>query len=267
MTTRRVVDAVNTLRALRRTQRGAVADAWANRRSFWVQVLVMVVNDMMWVLFWVIFFRQLGELRGWELGDVLVLHAVLTAAGGVVLGLFNNTRRLAGLISAGGLDDALVQPVPTLPYLLVRRIEPVNLGDLLFGIGLFIAAGNHSIGRTVAFVVAVLAGSLVLGSFLVLAGCTAFIGGRSDTGELGFHSIVLFASYPVDVFTGVMRVVLYTAIPAAFVSALPSRAVVEVEPLPLIACFGVGLGLAATAALAFRVGLKRYTSGAIWTAA
>lgn len=258
---------MSTFRALWRTWHGSINDAWANRRSFWFQASVMVVNDAFWIVFWVIFFEQLGEVRGWVLQDVIVLQAVLTSVGGVSLGLLNNSRHLGRLIADGAIDEALVLPVATLPYLLVRRIEPVNIGDLAFGVGVFAVAGSPTPGRVAAFVVAVLIGSVALVSFLVIAGSTAFLGGRSDVGELGFHSVVLFASYPVDVFSGFVKVLMFTVVPAGFITALPTRFVRDLEfwHAGVSAAFAIGLALAA--ALVFRLGLRRYTSGAMWAAA
>ena len=39
--------------ALLGATRTALAEAWSNRRSFWVQALAMVLNDAVWVAFWV----------------------------------------------------------------------------------------------------------------------------------------------------------------------------------------------------------------------
>lgn len=257
---------MTTFRALRRTWFGAVADAWANRRNFWSQSLVMILNDLMWVVFWVIFFDRLGEVRGWELRDVLVLQAILTTAAGITLGLFNNSRQLGRLIADGQLDEALALPVPPLPYLLVRRIEPINIGDLAFGIGMFAVMGEPTPLRTLAFVIAVVISAITLTAFLVLAASTAFVGGRSDGSELGFHSMLLFASYPVDVFGGVMKVLLFTVIPAGFITAVPTRFVRDLEPELVLAAAGVAVLLTALATFAFSAGLRRYTSGALWTA-
>jgi len=258
---------MNTLRGLRRTWFGAIANSWANRRSFWSQAAVMILNDLIWVVFWVIFFDRLGEVRGWELRDVLVLQAILATGAGITLGFFNNSRQLGRLIAEGQLDEALALPVPALPYLLVRRIEPINIGDVAFGVAVFAVMGEPTPLRTLAFVAAVAISAITLGAFLVLAGSTAFLGGRSDGSELGFHSVVLFASYPVDVFGGAMKILLFTMIPAGFITAIPTRFVRDLEIELAMAAAGVAILLVALAALAFRAGLRRYTSGALWTAA
>jgi ABC-2 type transport system permease protein len=258
---------VSTLAALAATVRSALAEAWANRSGFWVQVLAMVVNDVVWVLFWVLFFRRVGAVRGWDTDQVLLLLAVLTTSAGLVLGLLGNARRIGQLAVDGGLDAALALPVPTLPYLLVRRVDTTNLGDLAFGIVLFAATGDPTLERTATYLLGVAAAAVLLTGFLVITGSLAFFVGRNEAGELGFHAILMFATYPVDIFTGAAKVFLYTVVPAAFVGAFPARLVDDFDPRRAAAALGVAAAFAAAGAWTFRTGLRRYTSGSVWTRA
>lgn len=254
-------------RALRATWASACREAIANRRGFWTQVSVMVANDVAWILFWVIFFDEVGEVRGWDVESLLTLLAVLTTAGGIVLGFLANTRHVGQLAADGGLDATLALPVHPLLHLLARRVYPSNVGDALFGIGLFLVACDPTPARAARFVLVVLLSSAVLASFLVLVGSLALFAGRNDAGELGFHSIVMFASYPVDIFQGAMKVLLYTAIPAGFVSAVPARVVDEPSAWSLAGLVGFAVAMAAAAWATFSLGLRRYTSGSVWTRA
>lgn len=252
-------------RALRATARNAVAEAVANRRALLTQATVMFVNDGVWVVFWVLFFRKVGSVRGWDVERILLLQAVLTCAGGITLGFLANARRIGRMAVAGELDAVLSLPVPPLSYLLLRRIEPINVGDVVFGTLLFLVACGPTPLRTVTFL-AVVAGAVVLMTgFLVLTGSVAFFAGRNDAGELGFQGLLMMGSYPVDVFGGIARIVLYSVVPAAFVAAVPARLVDRFDP-------GLAVGLVVAAAVfavagwaVFTVGLRRYTSGAVWT--
>jgi ABC-2 type transport system permease protein len=254
-------------RGLRATAGSALLEAWSNRSGFWTQVMTMAVNDIIWVVFWGLFFRRVGAVRGWDTQNVLLLLAVLTTSAGFVLGFLANARAIGRLATDGGLDAALALPVPPLAHLLVRRINATNLGDVGFGIVLFAVTGSPTIERTAIFVVGVVAAACVLAGFLVAVGSLSFFAGRDDAGELSFHAILLFGSYPVDVFGGPARFVLYTVVPAAFIGAVPAR---------LIDGFDVGTAAAMLAAAVifllagwtvFTFGLRRYTSGAVWTRA
>jgi ABC-2 type transport system permease protein len=255
------------MRALPATERGAMAEAWANRRGFWTQILVMVVNDVVWVVFWVLFFHRVGTLRGWDSHRVLLLLAVLTTSAGFVLGVFGNARRIGRLAADGELDAALALPVPPLAYLLVRRIDTTNLGDLLFGVVLFAVAAHPTPERTAIYLAGSLVAIVLLTGFLIAIGSTAFFIGRSEAGELGFQAMLMFATYPVDVFTGPARALLYTVIPAAFIGAVPARLMSAWDPRVALAAVGMAAVFAAGARVLFNAGLRRYTSGAVWTRA
>lgn len=255
------------MRGLRATVRGAFAEVIAKPGALAFQAFVMIVNDFVWVVFWVLFFDRVGTLGGWDRDSILLLQAVLTTAGGLSLGLFSNARRIGTMAVEGDLDAVLALPVAPLPYVLLRRIEAVNLGDLLFGLGLFFIACEPTPARTAVFFAVVLASATLLTGFLVLTGALAFFTGRSESGELGFHGMLLLGAYPVDVFAGAIRVLLFTVVPAAFVSAVPARLVEDLDPGRAVALGAAAFGFALAASLTFTAGLRRYTSGSIWTRA
>jgi ABC-2 type transport system permease protein len=254
-------------RSILATQRSAFAESWANRRGFWTQVSVMVANDLVWIVFWVVFFRRVGSMRGWDVQRVLLLQAVLTTGGGIALGIFANARRLGELAADGGLDAVLALPVSPLPHLLVRRVNTTNLGDMAFGVVLFAVAGHPTLTRTAIYLAGVVVSASLLTGFLVTTGSLAFFVGRNEGGDIGFQGMILLGSYPAEIFTGGTRFVLYTVVPAAFVASVPARLIDGFDPqlagaAVLAAAVFVTLGI-----LTFRAGLRRYTSGAYWTRA
>jgi len=253
------------MRGLLATFRNALAEVRANRASFLSQVVVMGVNDVVWVLFWVLFFRRVGSVRGWDGESIRLLLAVITCAAGISLGLLANARRVGNMAVDGQLDGVLALPVPPLAHLLLRRVEAVNVGDLAFGFVMFAWAGSPTIQRTLVFIAVVLAAATVMTGFLVLTGSLAFFAGRNEGGELGFHAMLLLGSYPVDIFAGAAKVLLYTAVPAAFVSTVPARLVENFDVGNAFLLVAVAAIFAVAAWAAFTLGLRRYTSGSVWT--
>lgn len=252
------------MRGLLATLRNAVAETGSNRAALVSQMSIMVLNDIVWVLFWALFFRRVGTVRGWDGERMLLLLSVLTCAGGIALGVLANARRVGNMAVDGDLDGVLALPVPPLAHLLLRRVEAINVGDLVFGLALFASTGSHTVARTAVFVGAVIAVATLLTGFLVLTGSLAFFIGRNEGGELGFHAMLLLGAYPVDVFAGAVKVVLYTVVPAAFVSSVPARLIEDFDLGPALGLAGVA-GLFAFAGWAtFTLGLRRYTSGSLW---
>lgn len=255
------------MRGLWATLRNAFAEAAAKPAALATQMFVMAANDFVWVIFWVLFFDRVGDIGGWDRDRILLLQAVLTAAGGVSLGIFANARRIGMMAVGGELDAVLSLPVPPLSHVLVRRIEPINLGDLAFGVVLFAIVGNPTPQRTAIFVLVVLASAVLLTSFLVLTGALAFFLGRSESGELGFHAMLLLGAYPVDVFAGAVKVLLFTVVPAAFVAAVPARLIDDFDLVRAVELLSVAVVFTMAASATFTLGLRRYTSGSVWTRA
>lgn len=248
----------------RAVMRSAFADAAARRTAFWSQVTAMIVNDAAWVTFWLIFFRRVGTVRGWDAHRVLLLFAVLTTSAGLVLGLLSNTRRIPHLVAAGALDETLALPVAPLRHLLVRRVDTVNLGDVVFGVILFAVAAHPTPERVAIYVIGTVAGAAVLTGFLLAAGSLVFFTGQGQPGDLGLNAILLLASYPADVFTGAPKALLYTAVPAAFVAAVPARLVDRFDPAEALWLLAAGCAFAVLGWGLFTLGLRRYASGSTW---
>lgn len=253
------------MKAVTATLRSALADAFARRAAFWSQATVMVVNDMAWVTFWFIFFNRVGQVRRWDTDSVMLLLAMLTTSAGIVLGLLSNARRIPQLVADGALDETLSLPVAPLWHLLVRRIDPVNVGDVLFGVALFVIIGQPTPGRVLAYAAGVVASVVLLTGFLVTAGSTVFFTGRSQAGDLGLHAILLLASYPADVFGGYTKVLMFTVVPAAFVSAVPARLIDDFSLGSAVGLLTAAAAFAVVAWATFSLGLRRYTSGSAWT--
>jgi ABC-2 type transport system permease protein len=255
------------MRAIAATMRAAAAEARANPGAFWTQLAAMALNDIVWVLFWILFFRRVGAIRGWDRSRVILLYAVLTTGAGFVLGVLSNARRIAQLVTDGGIDAALALPVRPLAFLLVRRVDAVNVGDLVFGIVLFLTFGHPTPARAAVYLVGSAASAAIVAGFLVTIGSLTFFTGRGEAGDLGFHAIALLSSYPVDIFGGATKVLLYTAVPAAFVAAVPSRLIDHFHTSEAIALIGMAFACVAIATTVVHAGLRRYTSSALWTRA
>jgi ABC-2 type transport system permease protein len=142
------------------------------------------------------------------------------------------------------------------------------MGDLLFGPVLFLAAGRPTPERAALFVVGSLCGAAVLVGFLVAAGAlTFFVGGRGAQADLGFQAVLILASYPLDVFGGATKLLLFTAVPAAFITGLPVRLVDRFDLATAGALVGAAVLALALAAALFGAGLRRYSSGALFVRA
>lgn len=230
--------------------------------AFLSQVIAMFINDGAWVLFWVFFFSRFRVLHGWGLPDVISLWAVTAAGFGIAHAIMGNSLQLAPLIIRGELDVWLSHPRALLPHMLLGRSVPSAWGDAAFGYAVYFLIVRPDPARMVLFVILTFVSAVVFVGLGIIAGSLSFfIGNASSFADEWRYAVITFATYPPALFQGVVKLLLFTIIPAGFVSYLPVEAL---RSLSLMYALGALLGALAVLAVSvavFHIGLRRYESG------
>jgi len=240
--------------------------AMAYRGAFAMQVIGMVLNNAMLLFFWWILFKQLPNLHGWDMTMVMTLYGVVTVGFGITNVVCGNALRVARIIASGDLDYYLTLPADPLVHLLVSRMSLSAWGDLLFGLIVFLLAAPGQWANLPLFLLLGLISGLVLIGFSVLVGSLAFwVGSAENLALQSINALITFSIYPVEIFSGVVRVLLYTLIPAAFFGSIPATLLSDFswERLALLVAFAAGITLLAR--IVFHWGLRRYESGNLVT--
>ena len=253
---------VGTLRFLRELLRTNLKANLALRGAFWLQAVFMAVNNLVFFVIWWIFFDAFEEVRGWRLGDMAALYGVVAMSFGATVVFAGGVRDLALRISEGDLDALLTQPRDVLLQSVASRSFASGWGDLASGFGLLVVSGVLSPANLVVAPVAVAISVIVFASTGVLLGSTAFWLGRTDAlARQLFEFMVTFSLYPAPIFSGALRLVLFTILPAGFIGYLPVALLRDFSVETLAAAVGGAAVYASLALLAFRRGLAVYASG------
>jgi ABC-2 type transport system permease protein len=237
------------------------------RASFLGQILSMMLNDAMWVAFWWIYFTRFQVLQGgWQIEDVLALWAVTAVAVAFAMGFFGNSLRIAEIISQGGLDYYLVLPKNVLLHVLVSRMDVTGWGDLLFGTGVFVFFLHPTPERTVLFVAMAICGAAVFLAFNIFWQSLAFwLGNAEGLAFQLWNALITFSTYPPTLFRGLVKGLLFTAIPATFLSHVPVQLLRELDPAWLFIEVAFAAGALIFSVAFFYRGLRRYESGNLMT--
>ncbi|MEQ8186440.1 MAG: ABC-2 family transporter protein [Candidatus Eremiobacterota bacterium] len=232
------------------------------RLSFLGQMFAMVINDIFWIIFWYIFFGKISAVRGWEFKDVLMLFGMSAFAFGISSGLFANRREIARLIEEGGLDFYLTLPKDPLLHILLGKISISSLGDLVFSIALVIAVKGLAPLFLLRFILAGILAGIILTAFSVTVHSFTFFTGRgSGFANFMIETILCFSMYPLKIFDGIAKILLFTVIPAAFISTIPVSIVKDFTWEKFFILAGVAIVSVVISRMVFFYGLKRYTSG------
>jgi ABC-2 type transport system permease protein len=232
------------------------------RGAFFSQVGSMFINDGAWVIFWILFFKRFPVLHGWTVTDVIALWAVLTAGFGLAFGIMGNAIQLAGAIAQGEIDVWLLQPRAVLPHMLLGRSAPSAWGDALFGYVVYLGFVRPDAPRMLAFVLlSVLVGVVFIGFGVLSGSLSFFLGNAGALADQWRNAVISFSTYPPTLFQGAVKILLYTVVPAGFVSYLPVETLRSMSWIDALLSTCGALLVLAVGVGAFYWGLRRYESG------
>lgn len=232
------------------------------RGAFISQIAAMFLNDGVWIAFWSLFFTRFPVLRGWTVNDVFTVWAITAAGFGLAYAVFGNALELPGLIAQGQLDVWLLYPRTLLSHMLLGKMSASAWGDILFGNFVYIAFVRPDPTHFLMFTGLSLSVALLFVGFAILSGSLSFfVGNAVALAQQWQDALLTFSTYPSVLFDGPLKIVLYTLIPAAFVSYVPLEALHSLSPgSAAFALAGAGAVVAVGTAV-FYAGLRRYESG------
>jgi ABC-2 type transport system permease protein len=232
------------------------------RASFVTQVLGMVLNNASFIIFWLILYSHLGNIRGYGFNDVMFLWA-LSAVGFGFAGVFlGNAGSLSRSIYTADLDVYLLQPKGVLSNFLFSRMSVSAWGDILYGLVLFAVTQPVAPDRVALFLLFSVLLTAVLTALRVLYhSLTFFLGNAEEFATMASDLVLNFALYPGSVFQGPVSLILHSLIPAALVAYIPVELFKLFDLQRLLLLIAADAIVVAAAWGVFRLGLRVYESG------
>ncbi|MDF1516079.1 MAG: ABC-2 family transporter protein [Anaerolineae bacterium] len=257
---------MKTFRLVGAYMRHNLMSAMAYREAFILQAFGMLINNLMLLVFWAVLFSRFPNLNGWNLQGVVTLYGILATGFGIAGVIFGNSGRVAQMIADGDLDYFLALPADPLVHILVSRSSLSAWGDLIFGVLVYLVANPvHWIRLPLFFLLSVFS-ALVFVAFGTLTGSLAFWLGQSQNLSMQMrNALITFGLYPVDIFPGAVRLLLYTIIPAAFVASLPAALLTNFSIGRFLGITGFTIAVVLLARWVFSQGLRQYGSGNLVT--
>jgi len=232
------------------------------RHAFLAQAIGMFANDAVFIVFWILYFNQFPSVGGWQARDVALVYSMAAVSIGLSTAVFGNCTRLATIVVQGQLDYYLGLPRDTLLHALVSRSGLAGWGDVCFGLLAYALFGRLDPASVGLYGVLVVLSLTVFLSFMVIAGSLAFWMGSAEAAAFqAQQAVITFSLYPGAMFQGWMRVLLFTAIPAGFISHVPVELLRSFDPSLFAGLLMAAVFSAVLAIAVFRIGLRRYESG------
>jgi len=236
--------------------------ALALRGAFLLRSFFMFLNNLLFFITWIILFTKVDHIGGWHLQDCALLYGLVAFGIGIYAVCFGGVSNLSRMIAEGELDTFLSQPKSVLLSAVASKTNVAGWGDIVSGALLIIWSGYASPENIVLVFICSISTMILFTMTGIIAHSLAFWLGSIDSLAMQMHEFVIaFSLYPGVIFKGMLRVMLFTIIPAGFISYLPVELIrsfswSEAGLLLLGVVTYTLLGL-----LIFSAGLRRYESG------
>lgn len=242
--------------------RTSIRASMSLKGAFLLETFLMVLNNLVFVLLWWIFFRQFNEIGGWNLQDMLALNAVGMAAYGIMQICFGGAKYISQVILSGDLDPFMTQPKNLLIHLMSSRSFPKGWGHLLTSAILIYLGDLTSIPTLLLLLLGMICGSLVFTSIAILAHSLVFwLGSVEMVAKRYCDSFFLFVLYPTNVYSGLLQVLMFTLLPAGIIGYIPVELIRSFSWDKLIILLLSSLSFFFIAFWVFYQGLRKYESG------
>jgi ABC-2 type transport system permease protein len=237
---------------------------WQYKTSFIMKIVFMLLNNASFVLIFYIISKQVHDFNGYGFNEILLLFGLSAGAYGIACLFFGGIFDMTDYIYEGKLDVFLTQPKSVLINVACSRSDISAIGDIA-SVFIFLSIANAVWWWYLAVIPIIICGGIIFASCHVMFSTLGFYIKRGDTLATMVTDTHMKASqYPPVIFNTTVKIMLYTFIPAAFITFVPAANV-----LLSFNWLWFGIWIAVTALWVFlaffffNIGLRKYNSGSL----
>ena len=235
---------------------------WQYKASFFMQIIMMIVNDAFFIIQWYIIFRLVDNIGGYGFNEAMLIWSVAAGGYGVAHLFFNGAWDINKIVYEGKLDVFLTQPKNVLINVCCSSTEIAALGDILYSYVVLIIIGAPWWWYLILPFACIIAGLVFVSVYITYVTACFYIKNGDAVAHSVESTINKAGNYPPAIYNFGVKILLYTFIPALFYTFVPVQYFFLTPNIWWILC-GVGVAIVwiILAFTLFRIGLKKYNSG------
>lgn len=232
------------------------------RTNFLFEMILSIVEVAMYLFYWKIFFSISNGIPGIsyeQLAALVAFNHVIYAGADTLMG--NHIWETGEMIVKGQLDIFLVQPKSAIYQIFFSGAQPMRAVQIITGGVLYFYLVPCTPVNIALFLFGFVVGTSIFVSWVMVIHSFTFRLGNSVLVYKLLSVILHFAKKPATIFSAVVRFLLYTVIPAAYIGTVQAEQVFHPDAtmMALLACGAIAAPIVAVGI--FRHGMKRYESG------
>lgn len=232
------------------------------KTSFFLQIIMMIFNDLFFILQWYIIFKLVDNIAGYGFNETMLLWAICSGGYGVSHLFFAGAWNIKDYVYDGMLDVYLTQPKNVLLNICCSSTNIDSIGDILYSfVVLFIIKAPWYWFLIMPFVI-IISGLIYTSVYVTYASLCFYIKGGDSIANSVESSINKLGNYPPGIFNNVTKIILFTVMPALFFSFIPANCFfIKPNIWWVLGSILVTIFWILLAFFSFKIGLKKYNSG------
>lgn len=235
---------------------------WKYKASFFMQIIMMILNDLFFIIQWYIVFKLVDNIGGYGFHESLMLFGIAAGGFGFCHAFFGGAWKMKDIIYDGKLDVFLTQPKNVLINVCCSSTDVGAIGDMIYAFVVLAIVGAPWYWYLLMFPVMILSGLVYVSSFAAYCSLCFYIKRGDAVAKSVEGTMNKSGNYPPAIYNVAVKTLLYTIIPVFFYTFIPAEYV--------FFNFHIGFALLFVAVtilwvlltfLLFKLGLKKYNSG------
>jgi ABC-2 type transport system permease protein len=242
------------------------------RVSFIIFMITLTIFYLAQVLTIGVVITRFKTIGGWSMGEMAFLYSLLILSQGLVASIFSGLIDFSTQVRDGNYDRTLVRPLSPLVQVIMNGFEISGIAHIVLGIASFLVANSFldiqwGFENSLIFILVVLGGSLILAGIRIIIAAIAFWAvNNSSLVHLFVYSSREFLLYPLNIYSGGVRLLLTFLIPLGFINFYPAHYFLGkstgnlFHPYFIFATFPIGLFIYGISLLIWKYGQDAYES-------
>ncbi|MBP3344649.1 MAG: ABC-2 family transporter protein [Clostridia bacterium] len=237
---------------------------WQYKPSFFMQIIMMILNDAFFIIQWYIIFSLVDNIGGYGFKETMLLWAIAAGGFGVARTFFSGAWKIKDMVYEGRLDVYLTQPKNVLINVATSSTDVSAIGDIIYSFIVLIITGAPWWWFLAIIPAMIIAGLIYTGMYVTYVSLCFHVKNGDAAARASETIFNKAGQYPPAIYSSITKWFLATLVPAFFYTVIPAQYfMISPNIWWILGSIGVTIIWILLAFLSFNTGLKKYNSGSL----
>ena len=235
---------------------------WKYKPSFFMQIAMMILNDLFFIIQWVIIFQLVDNIGGYTFKETMLLWGIAAGGFGISHALFGGAWNIKEIVYEGKLDVYLTQPKSVLLNVSCSSTDVSAVGDIVYAFVVLAIINAPWYWYLIMIPAMILAGLLYVSVYVTFVSMCFYIKRGESVAKSVEGTMNKAANYPPAIYNTIVKGLFFTLIPTFFYTFIPAQYFFLTPNIWwILGTVAVTVIWVILAFVTFNLGLRKYNSG------